>query len=319
MATQQFVKCWSQKFEEVIVYTLHEGERFKQDNIFVNVFSQMPFLVAALRSAEKEKYDTIYYSDDHFGFLLALLGKKYFHTYHGNWPDAAKISLKFWLKSFYFRPLYYLTLKNAAYIINVSYYMKKFTDTINKNSTVIRNGMDFKLENHREQKLPNTCLMVGNVDQRKYKYCVALARILQAKKSSIKIDIYGKILDHNVADELGEFENVRLMGMVRNIPYQSYDVFLNLSIIENLSISVCEAIANHVPVICFDVGGLGEVVKNGITGYVVPNKNINQVYDDIVKTLRNPIHVDDSVLSDFKWDCSADKYVKLFEEIEYGK
>lgn len=319
MATQQFVKCWSQKFEEVIVYTLHEGERFKQDNIFVNVFSQMPFLVAALRSAEKEKYDTIYYSDDHFGFLLALLGKEYFHTYHGNWPDAAKISLKFWLKSFYFRPLYYLTLKNAAYIINVSYYMKKFTDTINKNSTVIRNGMDFKLENHRERKLPNTCLMVGNVDQRKYKYCVALARILQAKKSSIKIDIYGKILDHNVADELGEFENVRLMGMVRNIPYQSYDVFLNLSIIENLSISVCEAIANHVPVICFDVGGLGEVVKNGITGYVVPNKNINQVYDNIVKTLRNPIHVDDSVLSDFKWDCSADKYVKLFEEIEYGK
>lgn len=319
MATQQFVKCWSQKFEEVVVYTLHEGERFKQDNIFVNVFFQMPFLVAALRSAEKEKYDTIYYSDDHFGFLLALLGKKYFHTYHGNWPDAAKISLKFWLKSFYFRPLYYLTLKNAAYIINVSYYMKKFTDTINKNSTVIRNGMDFKFENHRERKLPNTCLMVGNVDQRKYKYCVALARILQAKKSSIKIDIYGKILDHNVADELGKFENVRLMGMVRNIPYQSYDVFLNLSIIENLSISVCEAIANHVPVICFDVGGLGEVVKNGLTGYVVPNKNINQVYDAIVKTLRHPIHVDDSVLSDFKWDCSADKYVKLFEEFEYGK
>lgn len=319
MATQQFVKCWSQKFEEVVVYTLHEGERFKQDNIFVNVFSQMPFLVAALRSAEKEKYDTIYYSDDHFGFLLALLGKKYFHTYHGNWPDAAKISLKFWLKSFYFRPLYYLTLKNAVYIINVSYYMKKFTDTINKNSTVIRNGMDFKLDNHQERKHPNTCLMVGNVDQRKYKYCVALARILQAKKSSIKIDIYGKILDHNVADELGKFENVRLMGMVRNIPYQSYDVFLNLSIIENLSISVCEAIANHVPVICFDVGGLGEVVKNGLTGYVVPNKNMNQLYDAIVKTLRHPIHVDDSVLSDFKWDCSADKYVKLFEEFEYGK
>lgn len=319
MATQQFVKCWSQKFEEVVVYTLHEGERFKQDNIFVNVFSQMPFLVAALRSAEKEKYDTIYYSDDHFGFLLALLGKKYFHTYHGNWPDAAKISLKFWLKSFYFRPLYYLTLKNAVYIINVSYYMKKFTDTINKNSTVIRNGMDFKLDNHQERKHPNTCLMVGNVDQRKYKYCVALARILQAKKSSIKIDIYGKILDYNVADELGKFENVRLMGMVRNIPYQSYDVFLNLSIIENLSISVCEAIANHVPVICFDVGGLGEVVKNGLTGYVVPNKNMNQLYDAIVKTLRHPIHVDDSVLSDFKWDCSADKYVKLFEEFEYGK
>lgn len=121
-----------------------------------------------------------------------MIGKRYFHTYHGNWPDAAKISLEFWLKSFYFRPLYYLTLKNAAYVINVSYYMKKFTDTINKKSTVIRNGMDFKVVDHEVQKSSDTCLMVGNIDQRKYKYCIALAKILQARKSSIKIDIYGK-------------------------------------------------------------------------------------------------------------------------------
>lgn len=319
MATQQFVKRWSQKFTEVVVYTLHEGERFKKDNIQVKTFSQMPYLVMALRKAEMDEHDTIYYSDDHFGFLLGMLGKKYFHTYHGNWPDAAKISLEFWLKSFYFRPLYYLTLKKAAHVINVSYYMKKFTDTINKHSTVIRNGMDFKILDHEVEKFPDTCLMVGNVDQRKYKYCIALAKILQAKKSNIKIDIYGKILDHNVADELDKFENVRLMGMVRNIPYQSYGAFLNLSIIENLSISVCEAIANHVPVICFDVGGLGEVVKNGITGYIVSDKNLNQLYNAIVKILKEPIHVDDSVLNDFNWDRSADMYVKLFEDIEYGQ
>lgn len=319
MATQQFVKHWSQKFTEVVVYTLHEGERFIQNNICVKTFSQMPFLLIALWKAEMDEHDTIYYSDDHFGFLLGMLGKRYFHTYHGNWPDAAKISFKFWLKSFYFLPLYYLTLKKAAHVINVSYYMKKFTDTINKNSTVIRNGMDFKFVEHQEKKFLDSCLMVGNVDQRKYKYCLDLARILKAKKSSIKIDVYGKILDPRVGNELDKFDNVRLKGMVRNIPYQSYSLFLNLSIIENLSISVCEAIANHVPVICFDVGGLGEVVKNGITGYIVPDKNINQLYDTIVKILKNPIHVDDSVLNDFNWDCSADKYIKLFEDIEYGK
>lgn len=43
MATQQFVKRWSQSFSEVVVYTLHEGERFQQDNIKVKTFSQMPF------------------------------------------------------------------------------------------------------------------------------------------------------------------------------------------------------------------------------------------------------------------------------------
>lgn len=319
MATQQFVKRWSQKFSEVVVYTLHEGERFTQNNIQVKTFSQMPILVAALRKAEMGKNDTIYYSDDHFGFLLGLLGKRYFHTYHGNWPDAAQISLEFRLKSFYFLPLYYLTLKYASHVINVSYYMKRFTDTINKKSTVIRNGMDFKILDHKVQKVPDTCLMVGNVDQRKYKYCIALAKILQAKKSNIKIDVYGKILDHNVADELDKFENIKLMGMVRNIPYQAYGAFLNLSVIENLSISVCEAIANHVPVICFDVGGLGEVVQDGVTGYLVTDKDVNQVYTALDKVLKKPIKVDDSILSDFNWNCSAAKYMQLFEDVEYGK
>lgn len=319
MATQQFVKRWSQTFSEVVIYTLHEGERFKQDNIRIKTFSQMPFLVATLWKAENQQDDTIYYSDDHFGFLLGMLGKKYFHTYHGNWPDAAQISFAFRLKSFYFLPLYYITLKNAAYIINVSYYMKKFTDTINQKSTVIRNGMDFKIVEQGMQKYPNSCLMVGNVDKRKYKYCLDLAQVLKKHKSNIKIDIYGKILDHEVAEQLKKFSNIRLMGMVRNVPYQSYDAFLNLSVIENLSISVCEAIANHVPVICFDVGGLGEVVKNGGTGYVIPDKNIEDVYSAIIDIKKNPIAVDDSVLKDFNWDWSADKYLKLFREVNDGK
>ena len=73
MATQQFVKRWSQTFSEVVVYTLHEGERFKQDNIKVKIFSQIPFLVTALQKAEKGQDDTVYYSDDHFGFLLGML------------------------------------------------------------------------------------------------------------------------------------------------------------------------------------------------------------------------------------------------------
>lgn len=55
MATQQFVKRWSQSFSEVVVYTLHEGERFQQDNIKVKTFSQMPFLIAALGKLKRAR------------------------------------------------------------------------------------------------------------------------------------------------------------------------------------------------------------------------------------------------------------------------
>jgi glycosyltransferase involved in cell wall biosynthesis len=67
------------------------------------------------------------------------------------------------------------------------------------------------------------------------------------------------------------------------------------------------------------VGGLGEVVKNGMTGYVIPDKNIEDVYSAIIDVKKTPITVDNSVLKDFNWDSSADKYLRLFREVNDGK
>lgn len=314
MATQKFLEVWSKKFLSVVIYTLHVGDYYKGTNIIVKEYNNMPELCFHMWRAEKSQKETVYYSDDHFGFLLGMINKTYIHTYHGNWPDAAKVGLSNRLKSFYFIPLYYWTLKNAAYIINVSQYMKRFTDKVNPNSAVIRNGMDFK-EQKSVEKYPKTCLMVGNVDKRKYKYCIELAEYMRMKGTTVNIHIYGKIIDSQIETKLRKYKNISLMGMVRSVPYQAYDVFLNLSEIENLSISVCEAIYNRVPVVCFDVGGLPEVVKNGVTGYTVEHKSIPDVYNKILDIEENGMKVDDSVLKDFDWKSSAQKYMYVFQEI----
>lgn len=312
MATQKYVERWSTKIDEIVVYTLHKGKCYHRKNIAIRVCGNLLYMILQFYRHERYEIDTTYYSDDHFGFIIATLNKKYIHTYHGNWPDAIHINSMYFIKSFYFIPLYYLTIKYASSVVNVSKYMENFTNKINKNEMLIRNGMDVKEIHETDNKYKDTCLMVGNIDSRKYKYCVRLARYLKQKKSNIKIHIYGKCVEYAVKKELDNYDNVKCMGQVRSVPYNKYNVFLNLSDIENLSISVCEAIYYHLPVICFDVGGLGEVVKNNQTGFIVKKGDIKAVYLALNKIIKEGIVIDTTVLSDFDWDKSAMKYIELF-------
>lgn len=51
------------------------------------------------------------------------------------------------------------------------------------------------------------------------------------------------------------------------------DVFILPSIIEGLPAVVLEAFNARLPVVAYDVGGIGEVVKDGITGYLIDRGN----------------------------------------------
>ena len=52
--------------------------------------------------------------------------------------------------------------------------------------------------------------------------------------------------------------------------YSASDVFVNLSLIDTLPTVNMEAIASGTPVITYDVGGGPELVRDGVTGFIVP-------------------------------------------------
>ena len=51
---------------------------------------------------------------------------------------------------------------------------------------------------------------------------------------------------------------------------------------------VIEASACEIPVVVSDVGGLPEVVKDGITGFIVPSRDIEATADAIQKLIERP-------------------------------
>jgi glycosyltransferase involved in cell wall biosynthesis len=51
--------------------------------------------------------------------------------------------------------------------------------------------------------------------------------------------------------------------------YQAMDVFVSLSLAENLPLTLIEASSSGVPIICLDRGGMAEVVIDQVSGFVI--------------------------------------------------
>jgi glycosyltransferase involved in cell wall biosynthesis len=65
-------------------------------------------------------------------------------------------------------------------------------------------------------------------------------------------------------------------------------VFVLPSRIEGFSVALLEAEASGIPAIAFDVGGNAEIIKNNITGFLLPDLNIDILVEKIIYLYENP-------------------------------
>lgn len=320
VATQNFAVNWIAHFPKMIVLTLEIGSPMSEtfcENLEVRKCRNEFELAKMICDVKREERNKILgYSDDHLGFLFAKANIHYIHTYHGNWPDARWISFTFFVKSLYFIPLYKKTLRNADKVVNVSSYMQKFTKIYNSESVIIHNGINYKPPQKKESK-SHTYVMVGNIDSRKYKLFIKIASLIYSLDPDIFIEIYGKEIDRNICAQLKKIPNIKLMGQQNKIPYADYCGLINTSTIENLAISVCEAIYSGIPVFCFNVGGLPEIVKDGETGKIFSINETEEMAKELVD-YANSMHriiINKAVLKSFDWSIAANEYLKLFYDI----
>ena len=100
-------------------------------------------------------------------------------------------------------------------------------------------------------------------------------------------ELKGKILEK--IDQLKLDGKVHLTGNKNNpwSVYHSMDLFIMSSIYEGLGRSITEALSCGVPVVCTDVEGVPEIVRDNITGILVPPKDANKLADGIIRTLND--------------------------------
>ena len=101
--------------------------------------------------------------------------------------------------------------------------------------------------------------------------------------------------------------------------YQAMDVFVSLSVAENFPLTVAEAAASGVPVICLERGGMPEIVIDGITGRVIVTEDeLPKVLVDFVsdsQRLREmSIKSRKQAIESFSLESVLQKYDRIYDE-----
>jgi glycosyltransferase involved in cell wall biosynthesis len=106
---------------------------------------------------------------------------------------------------------------------------------------------------------------------------------------------HNSIDDRSLATTIGTNGTRKRVQLLGHVPWQDLadlyrraSVFVMPSHYETFGISVIEAMAFGLPVVATNVGGLPEVVEDGVTGILVPPKDSQALGEAIVRLLRDP-------------------------------
>jgi glycosyltransferase involved in cell wall biosynthesis len=114
---------------------------------------------------------------------------------------------------------------------------------------------------------------------------------------------------------LGHRDDVRML-------LSAMDILIQPSRREALGLSVLEALSAGIPVLASKVGGLPEIIKNGINGYLFDNENNNSLSALIEMLAKDPIlrkklskGARKTYLSKFSVDRMIDGIIDVYNEI----
>lgn len=117
---------------------------------------------------------------------------------------------------------------------------------------------------------------------------------------------------------LGHVSNDRLLSLV----YSAADLFVVPSLQDNLPNTVLESLACGTPVVGFDVGGIPDMVRPGVTGLLAPVGDVDALRDAIVELLRDPASRGEMsencrriAVEKYALEVQAQRYVELYGEM----
>ncbi len=144
---------------------------------------------------------------------------------------------------------------------------------------VVYSGVDVSQE-LCESAAPRTSVVVGAsgrlVDIKGLAYLIKALAILSSEFPDLQVEIAGEGPERenleNEARDLNLKERVRFLGWQTDLEpvLRSWDIFAMPSLTEGFPMAALEAMAQGLPIVATNVGGLPELVEDGKTGTLVP-------------------------------------------------
>ncbi|WP_192943948.1 glycosyltransferase [Ligilactobacillus agilis] len=288
-------------------------------NIFTNVVTKGKFkivpnfwkglLLATKKKKISKQYDYIYAHTASclVGIAIIEKGAKLVYHQHGlNFKDDKSLTMLVQ------RPFYVLaqkvantvfvvsdddSVKNYERVMRNKYHVKASYHSVKSPIYLERFDEDRVLSKISNTKKINNFLYTGRLTAYKNaKFLLEVFNLYVKRKNPMaKFIIAGsgteeEILRKKIRDYSLE-DNVTILGAVKHDEIyrllEKTDVFMTASSGEGVSVSVAEAYAAGVPVLCFKVPGLEKQVIDGVTGKITKNKSVEEFYNSLLYVIEN--------------------------------
>ena len=194
--------------------------------------------------------------------------------------------------------------RSAAITANSAHTAKLVEDVSRRRAQIIPWGATVKTgspTSAAEQELP-LLLFSGRLIERKGVNFLLEAMPLILKERQARLVITGdghcRKEWENLANRLGVNENVRFAGFVSNeelgFLFQTCTIYIHPAIYdskgdtEGQGVVLVEALGNSKPVVASAVGGIVDLIKDGETGLLVPEKNPEEIANAVLRLLNDP-------------------------------
>lgn len=171
--------------------------------------------------------------------------------------------------------------------------------------------------------------LVGRMDATKgFDYALRALSILKSRGFKLRINIVGigdVIYIHSLLNRLNLAEETFFYGRTRRS--EAIEIMRSSSILvassvktEGFSLVAAEAGGVGIPVVAFDTGGLAETIIDGITGIIVPARDIEELANAVEKYVRDPdlrIAHGENALRHVRVNLSIDRFLSSIVSIYY--
>ena len=192
-----------------------------------------------------------------------------------------------------------LVFKNSNKIISPSIYLKKVFEQHNYKVIYIPNFINLKKYKCKIRDKIKPKILWVRAFHKVYNPEMAINVAFEIKKkyNDVELCMVGPDNDGSlvkckkICKELGLEENVIFTGLLTQKEWillsTSYDIFINTTNIDNMPVSIIEAMALGFPIVSTNVGGLSLFLKNNIDSLLVEKKSVKEMVSKILLLLEN--------------------------------